>query len=518
MTRLLLVLFAVAGGAAVGNLYYAQPLLDIIAASLHTGQGAAGLLVTATQVGYAAGIMFIVPLGDLRNRRNLVPLMMLVSALALGVCAVAPNIVVLTAALAAVGITTVAGQLLVPFADDLAEPAERGRVVGIVVSGLVTGLLAGRILGGLIAGAAGWRTVFVVAAGIMVILAALLYRLAPVVPAKTAIGYRRLLVSVVDIIRAEPLLRVVMAYGAIGFGSFTMFWTALTFLLSGAPYHYSATVIGLFGVVGLMGSLAAQGAGRLHDRGWSVTVTGLFWLLGLAAWALSELGRDSLAFLLAGVIVLDIATQGRNILNQATVLTLSVQARSRVNTAYVAANFTGGAIGSIVASVLWAAGGWTAVVTAGGLATVAGLVLWLAAGRRLAAERTVRCSAPGGGRSTGADKPACLTGQARWPCTRNAGRSHRERGPRPPRGYSPMSSSCLYRSERSPAVGSTALRDDGGPWLPGGWPGPFLFEAGLAAPAGRRSRKIHPAATPPTSPPMCACQSIPVCGSSTENW
>ena len=159
MTRTLTLLFAVAGGAAVGNLYYVQPLLAVIATSLHVSSATAGLLVTATQVGYAVGIAAIVPLGDVRNRRRLVPLMMSVSALALALCAAAPTFAVLAVAMVLVGVTTVSGQILTPFAGDLTDDSDRGRVLGIVVSGLLTGILGARIIGGLIAGAAGWRTV-----------------------------------------------------------------------------------------------------------------------------------------------------------------------------------------------------------------------------------------------------------------------------------------------------------------------------------------------------------------------
>jgi predicted MFS family arabinose efflux permease len=220
--------------------------------------------------------------------------------------------------------------------------------------------------------------VFVVAAVLMVMLAALVYGRTPIVPAKTSVSYKVLLRSIATIIRREPLLRVVMVFGAIGFATFTMFWTALTFLLSGPPYNYSATVIGLFGVAGLLGTMAAQTAGRLHDRGRSVIGTGLSWILATASWVASALGAHSLAWLLLGILALDIATQARNIMNQAQIFAISADARSRINTAYVAGNFVGGAIGSIAATLLWAAGGWTAVVIAGGVLSLAGFVLWLA--------------------------------------------------------------------------------------------------------------------------------------------
>jgi predicted MFS family arabinose efflux permease len=387
VSRALVLLFAVASGAAVGNLYYAQPLLAVIAADLHIGQGPAGLLVTATQVGYALGIMFIVPLGDVRNRRRLVPLMMGLSAVSLAACAVAPGLVVLLLALVAVGLSTVAGQILIPFAGDLTDDASRGRVVGIVVSGALTGILFARIVSGLIAGVAGWRVVFLAAAVVMLGLAAVLHRAVPEAPAKTAQPYRALLRSVLTLVRRERTLRVAMGYGTIAMASFTLFWTGLTFLLSGPPYGYSTGVIGLFSLAGLVGTLSAQGAGRLHDRGWSNSATGVFWLLAVLAWVVCGLGRYSLGWLLLGIVVLDIATQGQRILNQAQIFAISAGARSRVNTAYVTGNFVGGAAGSIVGSVLWADGGWVAVSIAGAVLSAVALGLWLTlrlGGRRFA--------------------------------------------------------------------------------------------------------------------------------------
>jgi predicted MFS family arabinose efflux permease len=376
MTRTLTLLFAVAGGAAVGNLYYVQPLLAVIATSLHVSSATAGLLVTATQVGYAVGIAAIVPLGDVRNRRRLVPLMMSVSALALALCAAAPTFAVLAVAMVLVGVTTVSGQILTPFAGDLTDDSDRGRVLGIVVSGLLTGILGARIIGGLIAGAAGWRTVFAIAAGLMVVLAALIWRLAPTLPPKTTAGYGSLLRSVATLVRHEARLRILMAFGMISMATFALFWTALTFLLSDQHYQYSPTIIGLVGLAGLVGTLAAQGAGRLHDKGWSNAATGVSWAVTVLAWLFSEFGRVSLGWLLAGVVVLDVGSQAQRILNQTRAFALSDEARSRVNTAYVAGNFVGAALGSLAASLLWSTGGWTAVSITGGALSLLALLLW----------------------------------------------------------------------------------------------------------------------------------------------
>jgi predicted MFS family arabinose efflux permease len=379
MTRPLMALFAVAGGAAVGSLYYAQPLLTVIARDLRVSESVVGLLVTATQIGYALGILFIVPLGDFRDRRRLIPLMMLLSAAVLAACAAAPGIVTLAIALAAVGVTTVAGQLLTPLAGDLTEPASRGRVVGVVVSGLVTGILVARIFSGLIADTGGWRIVFLVGAVVAVVLACALYRSIPRLEPKTPMAsYGALLRSVASLVARERTLQVSMAFGVIGFGAFTMFWTALTFLLSSPPYNYSTSTIGLFGIAGLVGALASQGAGRVHDRGWSVRGAGAAWLLILIAWTTSGLAGHRLVPLLAGIVVLDIGIQGQNILNQSRIFGISAEARSRLNTAYISGNFIGGAIGSLGATVLWSMGGWEAVCAGGASGAVVSLVLWLA--------------------------------------------------------------------------------------------------------------------------------------------
>jgi predicted MFS family arabinose efflux permease len=383
MTRTLTLLFAVAAGAAVGNLYYAQPLLDVIGRSLGVSISTAGLLITATQVGYAVGIVLIVPLGDVRNRRRLVPVMMMASAVSLGLCAAAPDFAVLALGLAAVGVTTVSGQILTPFAGDLADDKSRGRILGIVVSGLLTGILGARILGGLIGGTAGWRSVFAIAAGIMVVLAGLIWRMTPEVPAKMAAPYGSLLRSVIQLVRREAALRVIMALGIVSMATFTLFWTALTFLLSDRFYHYPPTIIGLFGLAGLIGALAAQWAGRLYDKGYARLGTGVSWLLAVAAWGCSELGRTSLGWLLAGIVILDIATQAQRILNQTQAFAISVEARSRVNTAYVGGNFVGAALGSLTASLLWSAGGWTSIAVAGGGLSLLALILWAVTPRTL---------------------------------------------------------------------------------------------------------------------------------------
>jgi len=361
MTRGRTLLFAVAGGAAVGNLYWAQPLLDDIAADLGTSSASAGLLVTLTQVGYALGILLLVPLGDVVDRRRLVPGVLAASAVALLAAALAPGFATLLVALALVGATTVAGQLLIPLAGDLADPASRGRVVGTIAAGVLTGILLSRTVSGLVAEVAGWRSVYVLAAVVAVVLAVLLARAVPRLPRRERVRYPHLIASVVGVVRAHRAVRVTLVISASVFAVFTMFWTALTFLLSGAPFGYSTTAIGAVGLVGLAGAVAAQRVGRLHDRGWSVPVTGAALVLVLVSLVIAGLGARSIVVVLVAVLLLDVGVQAANVLNQTRLFAIDPAARSRLNTAFVTGNFAGGAVGSAVAGVLWNAGGWTAV-------------------------------------------------------------------------------------------------------------------------------------------------------------
>jgi predicted MFS family arabinose efflux permease len=412
LDRRLVLLLAVACGAAVANNYYAQPLLDVIAHDLGVSAGAAGLLVTGAQVGYGAGLILLVPLGDVLDRRRLVTRLLVLTAAGLAVAAAAPSFAVLAAAIAVVGLTSVVAQVLVPLAGTLAPEHERGQVVGNVMSGVLLGILLARTVSGLIADAGGWRLVYGIGAGLMLVLTAVLARTLPSAPRATGLSYGALLRSVGALVRDEPILRRRMAYGALGMASFSVLWTAVAFLLSGPPYHYGEATIGLFGLAGLVGAGAAQGAGRLTDRGRAHAATGAFLLAIAVAWGLLALGRTSLAALIAGVVLLDLGIQGQHIVNQSMVYGLRSEARSRVNTAYMACNFFFGAIGSAGASVAWSAGGWGAVSTLGIGLAVAGLALWALEHLRGRTADGVRAGAGAGATTSGAEP-----GPARQPET-----------------------------------------------------------------------------------------------------
>lgn len=377
MDRRLVVLFAIACGASVANLYYAQPLLDRIAEDLGVSPGAAGLLVTASQIGYALGLVTIVPLGDLIARHKLVAPLMATCTLALLGAAAAPDLPVLLLAILGVGLTAVVAQVLVPLAGALAADHERGTVVGTVMSGLLIGILAARTVSGLLAAAAGWRAVYVAAAAMCALLGVVLHRAMPHLPvADPDLTYRSLIRSLWPLVRHEPVVRRRMVYGAIGMAGFTVVWTSLAFLMA-EDYGKGEAETGLLGLAGLFGAVAALGAGRLADRGWAHRATGSFLLCVAGGWAALWAGGESIAALIVGLVLVDLGMQGQHITNQSILYALRPEARSRLTTLYMTGNFAVGAVASATSGLAWSAGGWDAVCGLGGGLAILGCLVWL---------------------------------------------------------------------------------------------------------------------------------------------
>ncbi len=365
ISRRLVVVLAVASGVAVANLYYAQPLLSEIAHGLHVSSGSAGLLVTLSQVGYALGLLFVVPLGDLLERRRLIVVVLGVAVLTLVGASVSPDLPVLGAFLLLGGLTSVVAQILVPFAATLAGDDERGRVVGTVMTGLLLGILLARTASGVVGQWLGWRAVYLVAAIPMVALIVVLRAELPVVAPTAPMPYRQALRSVAALLRDHPTLRIRCAQGALGMAAFSLFWTTMAFLLAGAPYHYGDAVIGLFGLAGAAGALTAGRAGRLADKGHAHLATLAFAAVVAVSFLPLFLGAHHLAWLLVGVVVMDAGVQGTQVTNQSQVYALDGEARSRLTAAYMTLYFVGGAIGSALGAVLYSAHGWGGVCAAG---------------------------------------------------------------------------------------------------------------------------------------------------------
>jgi predicted MFS family arabinose efflux permease len=376
--RGLVLLLAVACGAAAANLYYAQPLLQTLGRALGVSNGTAGLLITVTQIGYVLGLSLLVPLGDLLERRRMITVTLALTAVALVAAAVAPSFAVFAAAVGLAGVTSAIAQVIVPMSSSLAGEHERGQVVGTVMSGLLIGILVARTVSGLLAAALGWRAVFWVAAAAMLVLSAVLNRALSEVPPTTDLSYGDLLRSVLTLVRQEPVLRLRMVLGALGFGCFSALWTSLAFLLAGPPYNYGNAVIGLFGLAGLAGAGAATVVGRLADRGHGARATTIGGVLLLVSWGVLDLGRTSVVALLAGIVLLDLGVQGAHISNQSAIYTLQPEARSRLTTAYMVACFLGGAALSALSSSLYGSSGWSAVCVLGAVSSGLLLASWLA--------------------------------------------------------------------------------------------------------------------------------------------
>jgi predicted MFS family arabinose efflux permease len=389
----MILLFAVATGQAVASNYLAQPLLDTLRGQFGVSAAVAGLIVTTAQVGYAAGLILLLPLGDLFERRGLITTLAAITVAGLLAAAVAPSIGFFMAAAGVIGVTSVMAQLLVPFAATLAPEADRGRVVGNVMSGLILGILLARTFSGLVSQVAGWRTVYVVAAVLMLVQTVVLFVKLPRYRQSAGLPYPKLLASVIGIARGEPVLRRRALYGVFSFATFSVLWTTLAFLLSGAPFRYSDGVIGLFGLVGAAGALTATVVGHYTDRGW------VYWLTGGSAWLMLLgfvflwLGRQSLAPLLVGIVLLDIGSQGVHISNQSEIYRLRPEARNRINAFYMTSCFVGAAAGSAAAAFAYGHWSWAGTCVLGGIVSVLAVARWATDRQRPLAEREPVCEA-----------------------------------------------------------------------------------------------------------------------------
>lgn len=358
---------AASTGIAAANLYYAQPLLHTIAERFGASVGSAGLIVTASQIGYAIGLAFLVPAGDLLNRQRLVPMLLIAAAVLLVVASAAPVLGVLIGAMTLVGLCVVAAQILVPLAAELASDGERGRVVGTVMTGLLLGILLARTVAGVVAGLAGWRAVFVLAALMTAVLAVILRTQLPDERPRPAMRYGEVMRSMVAIARTQPELRRSAMLGSLAFATFSVFWTTIAFLLSEQPFDYSDSTIGLLGLVGAAGALCATVAGRLADRGKANIGRVMAAASIVASFGLLWLGRTSIVLIVIGVLVLDVGVQGVQVLNQSTVYELVPGARSRINGVYMTAYFIGGALGSAGGAFAYEHGGWSSVCILGAM-------------------------------------------------------------------------------------------------------------------------------------------------------
>jgi predicted MFS family arabinose efflux permease len=369
-------LFALTTGTMVANLYYGQPLLAAVAASFGHNVTSAGYLVTFTQLGYALGILLVVPLADVLDRRQLLSIMLAINVGGLLAAAASPGFTSFAAASLLVGCTSSAAMVVIPYAASLAPEQTRGKVLGQVMTGLLLGILLARTVSGFVAEWAGWRSVYLLAAAAVTVLLLSLRAAIPREGMRGRLAYGALLRSVLVLARTEPELRLRSVYTALGMGSFSMLWTGLTFLLSGPPYHYSEATIGLFGLIGAAGAIAANVAGRLSDRGHVNRSTAAFAAVLLLSWVVLAAGSLSIGAVVAGVFLLDVGAQGLQVSHQSVIYRLAPHARSRITAVYMTSAFIGASCGSALASSSFAVSGWIGPCVLGGLLPLVLLLIW----------------------------------------------------------------------------------------------------------------------------------------------
>ena len=374
----MILLFATLCAFAVANVYMTQPLLDQIALSLGERESRMGMIITATQTGYALGLMLLVPLGDLINRKRLVTLMLLASSGLLLAASMASSLYGLSGMLSLVGAMAVVVQIIVAFAASLSVPEKRGQVTGIVTSGVVIGILLARLVSGFLAQWAGWRVAIMVSAGAMFLMALLFILTAPDERKQNpSQSYRQLMLSVFSLWREIPALRSRGILALLIFMNFSVLWTSLVFPLSHAPFNLTTAQIGLFGLAGIAGALAARQAGTLADRGHGQRVTGFALVLLLLSWMVMAWGGSSLIALTTGIILLDFAVQAVHVTSQSMIFATRPQATSRLVAAYMFFYSAGSAIGALLATRVWSQFGWTGVCLLGATISALALVYWL---------------------------------------------------------------------------------------------------------------------------------------------
>ncbi|WP_202533669.1 MFS transporter [Streptomyces sp. SID3212] len=370
--RRVVLLLAFACGVTVANIYYAQPLLSPIASTFGISEGSTALVVTLTQLGYALGLVLLLPLGDLLENRALASRTLLVTAAALVAAGLSPYFGMFLAASVLVGTTSVVAQILVAFGVHLAPERERGKFVGTVMSGLLLGILLARTVSSLVAAAWGWRAIYLISAVLMVALSVLLLRVLPERRPVHSGSYPKLLLSLGRLVREEPALRRRAVNQALMFGAFSCFWTSVAFELV-TRHHLGQVAIGAFALVG---AAAAPPAGRLSDRGHARIGSGLALVLAAGALVLACLGAGSLILLALAGVLLDFAVQSHQVFSQREIFGLRADARARVNTVFMGSVFLGGATGSGIAGVLHDGYGWTGVTLFGAALPVVGLAVW----------------------------------------------------------------------------------------------------------------------------------------------
>lgn len=370
-------LMAIICAFAVANLYYNQPILAAIALSFNANVADVGWIPTLTQLGYATGLLLFVPLGDRLERRRLIVTLLLITALTLFIAALSPNLEWLIVASFGIGATTIAAQILLPFSTQLTPPKSQGKIVGNLMSALFVGILLARPIAGIVESQFGWRSIYWAAGTIMFLLAIAAIQLLPRSEPTSKLSYGQLLKSLWSLLDAYPDLRSASFIQAMLFGAFSIFWSTLAFLLTRPPYNYGSNAVGLFGLVGIAGILAAPLLGQMADFGTAKTLrvmVGAAIVGEIVAYLIIWQFNTQILGLIIGSILLNLSSQGALVANQVKIYSLDQEARSRLNTVFMVATFLGASLGSVVGAYGWSLLHWTGVCCAGLLLTGAAAV------------------------------------------------------------------------------------------------------------------------------------------------
>lgn len=360
---------AIMAGISVANIYYNQPLLNRISRDLAISEFSANMITVTTQMGYALGLLFIIPLGDLIKRKNIVLTCFSILVLSLLTIASSPNFHLILVASLLTGACSVMPQLFIPIAAQYSTPETKGRNMGLILSGLLTGILASRVVSGITGEYFGWRFIFYVAAGVMAICLIIILRILPDMPTSFKGNYRSLMCSLLSLVKQYPPLRINSIRAALAFGSFLALWSCLAFKMEQAPFFAGNDIVGLLGLCGMAGALTASFIGKYVRRIGVKRFNHIGCLLHASAWMLFLFGENSYTGMITGIILIDIGMQCIQLSNQITLFSLCPGASNRLNTIFMTTYFVGGSLGTFLAGTVWQGFGWQGVVGAGLLLT-----------------------------------------------------------------------------------------------------------------------------------------------------
>lgn len=382
LTKSLLWLITLTTGIVVGNNYYNQPLLGLMAKDFHVSEAAISIIAMLTQIGFATGLLFIVPLGDMVKRKKLILSIFLLIIVSLAGMVMAPTLELLYIASFMVGFSSVVPQMLVPLTAELSTPEKRNSSIGMVMSGLLLGILLSRVAAGFIGDIWGWKAIYYIAIACMILLMLLLAFKLPNIQPTFKGTYLQLMHSLVHLTKTQPVLRLSALRGALGFAGFSAFWITLVFHLQEAPFHAGSAVAGSFGLIGAVGALAASVVGKISSRvsTYRIILSSIFILL--LSWVIFYFGGYSYMGLISGVILIDLGLQSMHISNQSSFFALNLGATNRLNTVYMFSYFTGGSLGSYLASLAWKYFQWNGVVFTGFCCTLLVLIVHITYGKR----------------------------------------------------------------------------------------------------------------------------------------